>query len=169
MTIEVGARMPRATLRRVGERGAVEEVATEAFFAGRRVALFGVPGAFTPTCSNQHLPGFVERARELAGAGVDAIACLAVNDAWVMDAWAKAHGVGDRIAMLADGNAELVRALGLEADYAGAGLGVRCRRFAAVVEDGVFTHVAVEPARGITVCGAEHLLAALAGDAKAGA
>ena len=161
MALEVGSRMPSAKLRRVAPGGAVEEVATGEFFAGRRVALFGVPGAFTPTCSNQHLPGFVARARELAGAGIDAIACLAVNDAWVMDAWAKAHGVGDAIVMLADGNGELVRALGLEADFSGAGLGVRCRRFAAVVEDGVFTHVAVEPARGVTVCGAEHLLAAL--------
>lgn len=169
MTIEAGGRMPSAKLRRVATTGAVEEVDSVEFFAGRRVALFGVPGAFTPTCSNQHLPGFVERARELAGVGVEAIACLAVNDAWVMDAWAKSHGVGDRIAMLADGNGELVRALGLESDFSGAGLGVRCRRFAAVVEDGVFVHVAVEPARGITVCGAEHLLAALAGDAKAGA
>jgi peroxiredoxin len=161
MAIEVGGRMPRATVRRVGAGGAIEEVSTEAFFAGRRVALFGVPGAFTPTCSNQHLPGFVARAEELAGAGIDAVACLAVNDAWVMDAWREAQGVGDRIAMLADGAAELTRALGLENDLSAIGLGIRCRRFAAVVDDGVFTHLAVEPARGVTVCGAEHLLAAL--------
>lgn len=162
MAIEVGSRMPRATVRRVGAGGGIEEVSTEAFFAGRRVALFGVPGAFTPTCSNQHLPGFVARAEELAGAGIDAVACLAVNDAWVMDAWARAQGVGDAIVMLADGNGELVRALGLDADFSGSGLGIRCRRFAAVVDDGVFTHLAVEPARGLTVCGADHLLAALA-------
>lgn len=161
MTIEAGSRMPRATLRRVGPSGAIEEVASDEFFAGRRVALFGVPGAFTPTCSNQHLPGFVARAEELAGAGIDAVACLAVNDAWVMEAWAKAQGAGDRVAMLADGGAELTRALGLDVDLTGIGLGVRCRRFAAVVDDGVFTHLAVEPARGLTVCAAEHLLAAL--------
>jgi peroxiredoxin len=157
MAIEAGRRIPDARLwRKAGE--SVEPVSTGEIFAGRRAVLFGVPGAFTPTCSDEHLPGYVERARDLAAAGVERIACVAVNDAWVMDAWGKAHGVGDEILMLADPVAELTRALGLERDATATGLGVRCRRFAAVLEDGLFLYVAVEPARGVTVCGAGNLL-----------
>ncbi len=155
--IAPGERIPEVTLRRFGPHG-IEAVSTTGLFAGRRAVLFGVPGAFTPVCSNEHLPGFVERAEELAGRGVERIACVAVNDPFVMEAWGRLHGVAGRVWMLADPAAELTRALGLELDLSELGLGVRCRRFAAVLDDGVFRHVAVEPGRGITVCGAEHLL-----------
>ena len=157
MTLEAGQRIPDVRLLRLGAAG-VEAVSTRELCAGRRVAIFGVPGAFTPTCSNEHLPGYVERARDLAAAGIDRVACLAVNDPWVMDAWAKAHGVGDAIEMLADPDARLTRALGLDVEFAESGLGVRCRRFAAVLDDGVFLYVAVEPGRGVTVCSAGNLL-----------
>ncbi len=169
MTVVVGERIPEVWLRRVGAGGAIEKVSTAELFGGRRSVLFGVPGAFTPTCSREHLPGYVARARELAGAGVDLVACVAVNDPFVMDAWGRSQNVGDSIAMLSDADGELARALGLEVDLSGIGLGRRCRRFGAVLEDGLFTHIAVEPARGVTVCGADHLLAALEGTTKAGA
>ena len=157
MAIEAGQRIPEARLwRRAGE--GVEPVSTGEIFAGRRTVLFGVPGAFTPTCSDEHLPGYLERARDLLAAGVQRIVCMAVNDPWVMDAWGRAHGVGDEILMVADPVAELTRALGLESDRSASGLGWRCRRFAAVLDDGVFLYVAVEPARGVTVCGAGNLL-----------
>lgn len=164
--IEVGVRMPAVTLRRLREQ-CVEAFETDAYFAGRRVLLFGVPGAFTPTCSRQHLPGFIARAEELAASGIDLIACVAVNDPYVMAAWGEAAGAAGKVEMLSDGNGELARALGIEADFSSSGLGRRCRRFAAVVDDGVVTTLAVEPARGITVCGVEHLLAAL-GEAPPG-
>ncbi len=158
--IAVGERMPAVRLRRLGANG-IEPVDTASLFAGRTIAFFGVPGAFTTTCSNVHLPGYLERAAELRAAGIDAIVCVAVNDPYVMAAWGEAHGVGDEIALLADFDGELARALGLEVDLSASGLGRRCRRFAAVVEDGRFTHFAVEPAKGVTVCGAESLLAIL--------
>jgi glutaredoxin/glutathione-dependent peroxiredoxin len=164
--IEVGDKMPEATLRTIrGQQ--VETLSTGAYFAGRRVLLFGVPGAFTPTCSQQHLPGYVEKADELRASGIDVIACVSVNDPYVMAVWGEVSGAAGRVEMLSDGNGELARALGIEADFSSSGLGLRCRRFAAVVDDGRFTTVAVEPVRGITVCGAEHLLAAL-GEASAG-
>lgn len=155
--IAPGDRIPEVALRRFGPYG-VEEISTATLFAGRRAVLFGVPGAFTPVCSNEHLPGFVARAEELAGRGVDRIACMAVNDPFVMEAWGRHHGVADRVLMLSDAAGELTRALGLELDLSDIGLGIRCRRFAAALDDGVFRHVAIEPGRGITVCGAEHLL-----------
>ena len=116
--------------------------------------LFGVPGAFTPGCDRTHLPGFVERADELRAKGVDRIACVAVNDAFVMGAWAEKHEVGDKIVMLADGNAELTRALGLELDGSGFGLGTRCKRFAALIEDGKVTRLDVDETGGVdlTAC-----------------
>jgi peroxiredoxin len=162
--IEVGSRMPEAKLRAMRD-GQVEIVATAAYFAGRKVLLFGVPGAFTPTCSQVHLPGYVERAEELRASGIDLIACVAVNDPYVMEAWGAANGAAGRVEMLSDADGELARALGIEADLSASGLGRRCRRFAAVVDDGTFTTVAVEAARGVNVCGAEHLLAAL-GEAR---
>lgn len=155
--IEPGGRIPAATLRHLGPHG-VEELSTTALFAGRRAVLFGVPGAFTPVCSNEHLPGFVARAEDLAGRGVERIVCVAVNDPFVMEAWGRLSGVAGRVLMVSDGNGDLARALGLELDLSELGLGVRCRRFAAVLDDGIFRHVAIEPGRGITVCGAEHLL-----------
>jgi peroxiredoxin len=157
MTIEAGQRIPDVRLFRLGADG-IERVSIRELCAGRRVVIFGVPGAFTPTCSDEHLPGYVERARDLAAAGVQRVICVAVNDPWVMKAWGEAHGVGDSIEMLGDPNAELTRALGLEVDRSEGGLGLRCRRFAAVLDDGVFLYVAVEPGRGLTVCGAGNLL-----------
>lgn len=160
--IAPGERIPEVRLRHFGPHG-IEGLATSALFAGRRAVLFGVPGAFTPVCSNEHLPGFVARAEELAGRGVERIACMAVNDPFVMEAWGRLHGVAGRVLMLSDADGALTRALGLELDLSELGLGIRCRRFAAVLDDGVFRHVAVEPGRGITVCGAEHLLQRLDG------
>ena len=167
MKIAIGQRIPDVALYRVGDPG-VETVRTRELFAGLRVALFGVPGAFTPTCSNEHLPGYVARAAEVLDSGIDLIACMAVNDPYVMSAWGEAHGVGDRITVLADAAAELTRALGLERDLSSIGLGMRCRRFAALLDDGVFRHVAVEPGSGITVCGATNLLDAISASANGG-
>lgn len=158
--IEVEERMPLVTLWKATAQGG-EKIATGDYFAGRKILLFGLPGAFTPTCSEIHLPGYIAKAKELRAAGVEAIACLAVNDPYVMAAWGEAAGATGKVDLLADANGELARALGLEVDLSGSGLGRRCRRFAAVVDDGVFTMLAVEPARGVTVCGAEHLLEAL--------
>jgi peroxiredoxin (alkyl hydroperoxide reductase subunit C) len=158
--IAIGERIPEVALKRLGANG-IEEVATAELFRGRRVALFGVPGAFTTTCSNVHLPGYVAYAERLRASGIDAIVCVSVNDPYVMAAWGEAHGAAGKVELVADWNGELARALGLEVDMPANGLGKRCRRFAAVVDDGVFTHVAVEPAKGVTVCGAENLLAIL--------
>jgi glutaredoxin/glutathione-dependent peroxiredoxin len=158
--IAVGQRIPEVTLRRMSG-GRIEEVGTGELFGGKRAVLFAVPGAFTPTCSDDHLPGFLARSDEIRARGVDLIACTGVNDPWVMDAWGRAAGVGDSIVMLADGNGDLARALGLAFDGSGAGLGVRSRRYAAVIDDGLVTHLGVEPARGVGVSGAEAILAAL--------
>ena len=158
--IAIGDRMPEVALKRLGTSG-IEEVSTSARFRARRVALFGVPGAFTTTCSNVHLPGYVANAERLRASGIDAVVCVAVNDPYVMAAWGEAHGAEGKVELLADWNGELARALGLEVDLAASGLGRRCRRFAAIVDDGVFTHFAVEPAKGVTVCGADALLAIL--------
>jgi len=159
--MRIGERIPDANLLRIVE-GRIEPVTTGALFAGRRAILFGVPGAFTPTCSNEHLPGYVERADELRAGGIDLVACVAVNDPYVLAAWARSSGA-DGIMMLSDSKAELTRAMGLEKDYSRSGMGTRCRRFAAWLEDGVFRHVAVEPDRGVTVCGASNLLDVLRG------
>ena len=158
--IEVGGRMPDVMLKRSGANGA-EDVRTTELFGGRKVALFGVPGAFTSTCSNVHLPGYVANADRLRASGIDRVVCVAVNDPFVMAAWGEAHGAAGKVELLSDWNGELARALGLEVELVASGLGRRCRRFAAVVDDGVFTHVAVEPAKGVTVCGADHLLGIL--------
>ena len=158
--IEVEERIPEATLWLATAQGG-EKIATGAYFARRKILLFGLPGAFTPTCSEIHLPGYIEKSKELRAAGVDAIACLSVNDPYVMAAWGDAVGATGKVDLLADGNGELTRALGLEVDRAASGMGRRCRRFAAVIEDGVFLMLAVEPAGGVTVCGAEHLLGTL--------
>ena len=158
--IEVGERIPQVKLWLATAQGG-EPVATGAYFGGRKILLFGLPGAFTPTCSEIHLPGYIAKAKELRAAGIDAIACVAVNDPYVMAAWGDAAGATGKVDLLADGNGELARALGLEVDRTAGGMGRRCRRFAAVIEDGVFTMLAVEPASGVTVCGADHLLEAL--------
>ena len=160
MTISIGERVPAATLRKMGENGP-EEITTHDLFAGKKVVLFAVPGAFTPTCSMKHVPGFVNHADEIKAKGVDIIACMSVNDAFVMDAWGKDRRVGDKVVMLADGSAELSTALGLDLDLKDRGLGVRAKRFAMVVEDGVVTTLNVEEPGVFDVSSAESVLAAL--------
>ena len=160
MTINVGDKIPSATLKTMGADGP-EEITTEDLFKGKTVALFAVPGAFTPTCSAQHLPGFIEKAGDLKAKGVDEIVCVSVNDAFVMGAWAEAHGAGDDVKLLADGNAEFTRAVGLDFDGSSFGMGLRSQRYAAVIDDGVVSHLAVEAPMKFEVSSAEAILAAL--------
>jgi len=159
MTIRVDDRIPEATLTTMGAKGP-QPVATDDWFGGRRVVLFSVPGAFTPTCSAKHLPGFVAHASEIKARGIDAIGCTAVNDVFVMDAWGKSAGAVE-IDMLADGNGEFVAALGLELDARAFGMGMRGQRFALVADDGVVTHLFVEGPGEFKVSSAEHVLASL--------
>lgn len=160
MTITAGQKMPSGAFGVMTDAGP-GAISTDELFAGKKVVLVSVPGAFTPTCSMNHLPGFVEHAPDLLGKGVDTIACMAVNDVFVMDAWGKDRGVGDKVTMLADGNGEYARALGLELDGTGFGMGMRGQRFAIVVDDGVATHVAVEAPGQFEVSKAEAILKAL--------
>jgi peroxiredoxin len=160
MTIKVGDKIPSAKVMQATAEGP-KEVSTEEVFGGKTVVLFGVPGAFTPTCSAKHLPGFVNHAAALKAKGVDTIACMAVNDVFVMGAWGKDQGVGESVAMLADGSAAFTSAMGLEFDLTARGLGVRCQRFALVAKDGVVTHVAVEAPGAFEVSSAEAVLASL--------
>ena len=159
MTIKVGDRVPSVTLKKLGEKGP-ENISTDDIFSGRKVVLFAVPGAFTPTCSAAHLPGYVVNADKIKAKGVDTIVCMAVNDAFVMGAWGKAQNA-EELLMLADGNAELSKALGLTLDGSGFGLGLRSQRFAMVVDNGVVTHLAVEAGTGLDVSAAEKILALL--------
>ena len=160
MTIELGDRIPSATLKEMGADG-IEDVNTDSLFKGKRVAMFAVPGAFTPTCSAQHLPGFVRNADALRAKGIDEIVCLSVNDAFVMDAWGKAHNTGGKVKMVADGNAQLTQALGLELNASGAGMGTRSRRYSMIVDDGEVKVFNVEAAGAFEVSSAEHLLSQL--------
>lgn len=160
MTIKVGDRIPSATLIKATADGP-EPVQTDDYFAGRKIALFSVPGAFTPTCSARHLPGFVEKADELAAKGVDEIACTAVNDAFVLAAWAKSAGAEDKVTMLADGNGDFAGALGMDADFSKFGMGKRSQRFSAIVEDGVVTQLNVEEPGAFSVSSAEFLIGQL--------
>lgn len=160
MAIQVGDKIPDVTLKRLGD-GGMEDVSTGTLFAGKTVALFAVPGAFTPTCSDHHLPGFVQHAAALKAKGVEEIVCMAVNDPFVMKAWGEQLGAVDYMTLLPDGNGEFTKALDLGMDASGVGLGYRSQRFAIVAKDGVATHVAVEPERGVTVSSAESVLAAL--------
>lgn len=160
MTIKVGDTIPSVKLMQATPDGP-REVSTDEIFKGRTVVLFAVPGAFTPTCSAKHLPSFLHNIDALKAKGVDTIACMAVNDVFVMDAWAKSQGVGDRIVMLADGSGVLTRALGLELDLTARGLGIRSQRFALVAKDGVVTHLAVEAPGGFEVSKGEAILAVL--------
>jgi len=143
----------------MGEEGP-EGITTDSIFGGKKVVLFAVPGAFTPGCSMTHLPGYVVNADRILAAGVDTIACLSVNDAFVMDAWGKAQNA-EHILMLADGNGDFTKALGLELDGSGFGLGLRSQRYAMIVEDGVVTTLNVEPGGGVDVSAAETILEAL--------
>ncbi|MGD0895445.1 MAG: peroxiredoxin [Acidimicrobiales bacterium] len=160
MTIAVGQRIPDVELRTMESNGP-QPVRSADVLGHGRVVVFGLPGAFTPTCTDFHLPGFVMRAEEMKAKGVDVIACVSVNDAWVMDAWGSYRRVGDKVLMLADGNGEFTRALGLDVDLSASGLGVRSQRYAAVVDDGVVTYLGIEPGPGLSVSGAEAVLEAL--------
>jgi peroxiredoxin len=157
MSINVGDRMPEGSFGVMTSEGPAA-VSTEELFAGDKVVLFAVPGAFTPTCSMQHLPGYVEKADAILGKGVDTIACMSVNDIFVMDAWGKDIGTGDKVMMLADGNAAYTKALGLELDASGFGMGTRSQRFAIVVDDGVVSQLHVEAPAEFKVSAAEAVL-----------
>ena len=160
MTIATGDKMPAGQFGVMTAEGPGGMTSDE-LFAGKKVILVSVPGAFTPTCSMNHLPGFVQHAASLRDKGVDTIACMAVNDVFVMDAWGRDRSVGDSVVMLADGNGDYTRALGLELDATGFGMGMRGQRFAIVVDDGVATHVAVEAGGELRVSAAESVLAVL--------
>ena len=159
MTIQAGDKIPAATFTVMSENGP-SPVTTEELFGGKKVVLFSVPGAFTPTCSAKHLPGFVDHADEILGRGVDTIACMAVNDVFVMNAWGKSANA-DKISMLADGNGEFAQAAGLPLDASAFGMGQRSQRFALIADDGVVTHLFIEGPGEFKVSSAEHVLSAL--------
>ncbi|MEM1401692.1 MAG: peroxiredoxin [Pseudomonadota bacterium] len=159
MSISVGDTIPSGTLQIMGDAGPTP-VTTDELFSGKKVVLFAVPGAFTPGCSMTHLPGYVVNADKITAAGVDTIACLSVNDAFVMGAWGKAQNA-EHIMMLADGNGDYTKALGLELDGRGFGMGMRSQRFAMIVEDGTVTTLNVEEGPGVDVSSAETIMAAL--------
>jgi peroxiredoxin len=160
MTIKVGDRMPGGMLTHMSKDGP-QKIGAEQLFAGKTVVLFSVPGAFTPTCDARHLPGFVQHAADLQAKGVDTVACMAVNDVFVMNAWGKHSNVGDKVLMLADGNGDYSKALGLEMDASGFGMGMRGKRFALVAKDGVVTGLFVEGPGEFKVSSAEHVLSQL--------
>jgi peroxiredoxin len=157
MSIAVGERMPDGSFE-VMQASGPESLSAQALFAGKKVVFVSVPGAFTPTCSMHHLPGLVRHAEEILQKGVDTIACMAVNDVFVMDAWGRHLGVGERILMLADGNGDYTRALGLELDATKIGLGIRGQRFVIVADDGIVRHLAVEQPACFDVTKAEAIL-----------
>jgi peroxiredoxin len=160
MTIAVGDKVPSVTIQHKTADG-IDQVSTDDFFAGRKVVLFAVPGAFTPTCSQKHLPGFVANADAIKAKGVDEIACVSVNDAFVMDAWGADQGAAGKVTMLADGSAKLAQALGLDMDLTDRGLGARSQRYAMVVDDGTVSMLNVEEAGQFEASSAETILAAL--------
>lgn len=160
MTIKVGDKLPNVTVTQATAEGP-KPVSTDEFFKGRKVALFAVPGAFTPTCSAKHLPGFKQHAHEIRSKGVDVIACISVNDAFVMRAWAEDQAVGDDIVMLADGGGEFARAVGLELDASRFGMGQRSQRYSMIVDDGVVKELNVEEGGEFRVSSADYLLAQL--------
>ncbi len=157
MTIKIGDKVPSATLMQM-KGGAPQPVKSDDLFAGKKVVVFALPGAFTPTCSAKHLPGFIQHADDLKAKGVDAIACVSVNDAFVMGAWGESQGAGDKVAMLADGNGDFTRALGLEMDASRFGMGKRSQRFSMVVEDGVVKALNVEEPGAFSVSSADYVL-----------
>jgi peroxiredoxin len=160
MTIKVGDKIPSMTLKQLTTEGP-KEVSTDDLFRGKKVALFAVPGAFTPTCSQRHLPGYVERAADIKAKGIDEIACVAVNDVFVMDAWGRAQKAEGKVRMLADGSGDFARALGLELDLTKAGLGKRSQRYSMLVDDGVVKSLNVEQAGQFDVSSAEAMMKAL--------
>jgi peroxiredoxin len=158
MAINVGDRIPEATLMKMTDKGP-QPVKTGELFKGRKVVVFALPGAFTPTCSNQHLPGFIKSSGDIKGKGVDEIVCLSVNDAFVMDAWGKQQGAGSDVTMLGDGNGDFTKALGLDFDGSGFGMGTRSLRYSMLVDDGVVKSLNKEPNPGeAKVSGAETML-----------
>jgi peroxiredoxin len=159
MTIKTGDKIPACTMKTMGEKGPID-ITTDEIFAGKKVVLFAVPGAFTPGCSITHLPGYVVNADKIKAKDVDTIVCMSVNDAFVMDAWGKAQNA-EALLMLADGNGDFAAALGLELDGNGFGMGMRSQRFAMIVEDGAVSHLNVEEGAGVDVSSAETMLALL--------
>jgi peroxiredoxin len=161
MTIKVGDKIPSVTLRQVTPEGP-KEITTDEFFAGKKVALFAVPGAFTPACSQRHLPGYVDKAADIKAKGIDEVACVAVNDAAVMGAWGKQQGTEGKVSMLADGSGDFARALGLELDLTKNGLGVRSKRYSMLIDNGVVKSLSVEQQPGqVDASSAEAMLKAL--------
>jgi glutaredoxin/glutathione-dependent peroxiredoxin len=157
MTIAVGDKIPDVKVQIPGANGP-EAAQTGELLGKGTVVLFGLPGAFTPTCNDYHLPGYVLRAEDLAAKGVDRIACVSVNDAFVMKAWGEANDVGDKVTLIADGSAVFTKELGLDIDLTGGGLGVRSKRYSAVIKDGVLTDLAVEDGLGLDVSSADKVL-----------
>ncbi len=160
MAVQVGDKVPNTTLQHMTDAGPAD-ISSDEIFAGKKVVLFALPGAFTPTCSAKHLPGFVQQAEAIKAKGVDTIACLSVNDAFVMGAWGKDQGVGEKVLMLADGSADFTKAMGLELDLTGRGFGLRSQRYAMIVDDGVVTALNVEQGGAFEVSSAEAILDAL--------
>ena len=158
MTINVGDTIPNVTVFVLGEDGGPQPVSTDELFKGKLVALFGLPGAFTPTCSASHLPGYVENADALRGKGAGDIICLSVNDAFVMAAWGVDQNVGDKVTMVADGSATFAKATGLELDLTEKGLGMRCQRFSMIVDDGVVKDIETEDPPTVDLTSAEKML-----------
>jgi len=160
MTIKIGDKLPDAEFTTMTGDGQ-QKLSTDTIFTGRKVVLFAVPGAFTPTCSMNHLPGFVQNIAAIKAKGVDTVACVAVNDVFVMDAWGKASGANGSILMLADGNGDFARAIGLEFDLTQAGLGKRSKRYSMIVDNGVVKALNVEDKPGVNVSGADTILGQL--------
>lgn len=160
MTIKVGEKVPAGKLRQLTSEGP-KEITTDELFAGKKVAVFAVPGAFTPTCSVRHLPGYIDRAADIKAKGVDAIACIAVNDAFVMGAWGKEHKADGKVLMLADGSGEFTKAMGLEFDLTRNGMGVRSQRYSMLVDNVVVKALNVEQPGQFDVSSAEAMLKAL--------
>jgi peroxiredoxin len=154
--IKVGDKIPSVKLKHMTKEG-IKDITTDELFKGK-VALFGLPGAFTPTCSAKHLPGFVQNADAIRAKGVDRIVCLSVNDAFVMDAWGKNQNVGEKVMMVADGNADFAKAIGLELDLVGNGMGTRIRRFSMVVDNGSVKQLNVEKPGAFEISNAETML-----------
>ena len=160
MTIKVGDKLPSVSLKYMNKDG-MQTVTTDELFKGKKAVLFGLPGAFTPTCSAKHLPGFVTHAADIKKQGVDVIACLSVNDAFVMDAWGKAQNAGDKVLMLADGNGDFAKATGLTMDGTGYGMGLRTSRWAMVLDDGKVKTLNIEAPGAFEVSSAEAVMKAL--------
>ena len=156
-TIKEGDKIPNVKVKATD----MTDITTDTLFSGKKVVLFAVPGAFTPTCSNKHLPGFIEKADEIRKKGVDEIICMSVNDAFVMKAWGEERGAGDKVRLIADGNGDLTKALGLDFDGSGIGFGLRSQRFAAIVQNGVVKKLAVDAGGKFEVSSAEAILKAL--------